>query len=192
MQGRISMMSNETWSRPLHFSRAVSTLALTATAILLLCPPGGASAIRTLRSHAPSFRTEASLGSSWNHFLIGGPTLWEAVRPPRFPSHLVLSMRNGNLVETPFLDYLVWRRNLNSARFDLVHPVIGPALGQLAPPAPPVIPIAIPGGTTHGGGPGTSINPVLEVGVPEPTSISTGLVVIAVAYGWRRRRFIKS
>ena len=192
MPGRIFMMPNATRPGRIRPARTIAALALAATVLLVFCPPGPASAIRSHRHHATSFRTEDSLGSAWNHFLIGGPTLWASVRSPRFPSNVLLARRNGNLLETPFVDYLFWRRSLNPARFDLFHPALGPALGQLTPPSPAVVPTAIPGGSTQGGRPPTSTNPVPEVGVPEPTSLSTGLMMIAVAYGWRRRRSRKT
>lgn len=191
MPGRILVMSNATRSKRVHFSRTITALALAATTLLVVCSPSRASAIRSHRLHPTSFRTDASLGSAWNHFLLGGPALWAEIQSPRFPSNLVLTKRNGNLVETPFVDYLFWRRSLNATRFDLVHPTIGPALGQLAPPAPAVVPTAIPSGSSQGSPP-ASTNPVPEFGVPEPTSISTGLMMIALAYAWRRRRSRKT
>src|SRR5262249_50627198 len=35
---------------------------------------------------------------------------------------------NGILPNTPFVNYLLWRRSLNPARFDFYHPRLGPLL----------------------------------------------------------------
>jgi hypothetical protein len=129
--------------------------------------------------HAYRLATPEVLGPAWARFLAGGPTLWALVTPPRLPSGLELQYQNGALVETPFVDYLYWRRSLNPARFDHYHPNIGPALGQLTPPT-----TAVPGSTTTGTPP---INPQPQNGVPEPASLPLALSLVGAGLWWRRR-----
>jgi hypothetical protein len=133
----------------------------------------GASPIHAFRVATPDV-----LGPAWAQFLAGGPTLWADATPPSLPTGLILPYQNGALVETPFVDYLVWRRSLDPARFDQNHPKIAPALGQLIPPT-----TAVPGSTTIGTPP---INPQPQNGVPEPASLPLALSLIAAGLWWRR------
>ena len=187
MRGRIRMIFKLSRIRTCYPFRAALTFVILSVGMLSGRTVQGAR-IHGHRLHASSVRTEDSLGPAWTRFLDGGPTLWSHVRPPRFPSGLVLTYQNGRIVDTPLVDYLSWRRSLNPARFDLVHPTIGPALGGLTPPTPAIIPA--PGGITAGKPP-TSSNPVPEIGVPEPSTLSLGLALGAVAYAWRYRRKLK-
>jgi hypothetical protein len=157
---------------------------LVAATLLALSHGLPARAGRIHSNHLHGVRTEASLGPRWARFLAGGPALWSVVRSPKIPSGLVLAMQNGELVETPFVEYLLWRRSLNPARFDHYHPFVGPELGMLIPP--PTTPVTPPGGTTSGGPP--PVNPQPENGVPEPTGLFAFATLAAwAAVIWRRR-----
>lgn len=155
------------------------------TAFLTLVPASEPARAGVIRSHAFAgpVRTELTLGPAWSRFLAGGPARWAVTRPPRFPSGLSLLTRNGQIVDTPFVDYLIWRRNLNPVRFDRYHPFIGPALGQLLPPpSPPKPPTAVPGQIDP---PITPPRP--QVGTPEPGTISIAVILAGIALAYRKR-----
>jgi hypothetical protein len=132
-----------------------------------------------------------SLGPVWAQFLSFGPTFWAHHHAPPIPSGLILPTQNGLLVETPFVEYLSWRRSLAPARFDYYHPIIGPELGLLKPPTPTSTSTSTstptPSGTTRGGG-GKPVNPVLQSTVPEPGSILIAVVMVGSAFGWGLRK----
>jgi len=162
-----------------------SPRVILVTVFLTLVPAPEPARAGAIRSHAlpGPVRTELTLGPAWSRFLAGGPGLWAVARPPRFPSGLSLLTRNGQIVDTPFVDYLVWRRNLNPARFDRYHPFIGPALGRLLPPpSPPKNPNPAPGQIDP---PITPPRP--QVGTPEPGTISIAVVLTGIAWAYRRR-----
>lgn len=181
MDGRTSPVADFGRSRrrvgvtPALVAAAVAGLTLTAA-------PAAAGPIRG--HHLHRVHAESTLGPAWGRFLSGGPALWAVARSPRIPSGSTLLSQNGRLVETPFVDYLLWRRSLNPARFDHYHPFLGPALGSLLPP--PTTPTRpTPGGRTGGGPP--PVNPQPQNGVPEPGSILVGLVLASAALASRPR-----
>ena len=112
--------------------RRVALAGLTVCALFLAADTAGASAIH--RHHLIVVTGEASLGPAWARFLAGGTALWASHRAPRFPSGLVLPTSDGRLVDTPFVDYLLWRRALDPSRFDFYHPNVGPELAELLTP----------------------------------------------------------
>ncbi|MFO0952894.1 MAG: hypothetical protein U0835_17440 [Isosphaeraceae bacterium] len=160
------------WRRHEAVSASKVFLAAACLAVTTL-GTASASPIRTFR--VVTSDTEASLGPEWARFLAGGPFFWSVETPPSFPSGLVLETLNGRIVETPFVDYLIWRRNQDPARFDLNHPNVGPPLGQiLIPPRTPTNP---------------PINPQPQLpGIPEPASLLTTLVIASSSVLWWRRR----
>jgi hypothetical protein len=165
---------------PARFTRHVFAVAALG---LLLASPTHASAIHSYANL--KLRTEASLGPAWQRFLTGGAALWAVVKPPPFPSGLVLAKSNGLLVETPFVTYLQWRRNLDPTRFDHYHPVVGPELAQLTTPA---VTIATnPTGQTLAPPSSTDPQPQTTV-VPEPDAIVVALALGSAAFGWYWRR----
>jgi MYXO-CTERM domain-containing protein len=123
---------------------------------------------------------QAEAIKTWTPFLAGGPTLWASEPAPPVPAGLVLPMQNGLLVETPFVDYLVWRRDLDPTRFDLYHQTLGPELAQLPPTTTTTTPPAAQGVTPP---PLPSPSPV-----PEPSSAALALAMIGAAGWWRSRR----
>ncbi len=161
---------------------------LAVSAAGLLARPAVASPIRS--HHLIVVSNVDSLGPAWARFLEGGIPLWEVRKPPRFPSGLVLPESQGVLVDTPFVDYLLWRRSLDPTRFDHYHPFIGPLLGQgLTPPTSTHSSVATPrGGTPRSGlGDDHPANPQPQQGVPEPGTLSVALVLIGAGYAWQRR-----
>ena len=147
-------------------------LALLAAAAVA---PQRAARASAIHAEALKFTTEADLGPRWKSFLAGGPALWAITTPPSFPSHLVLYYQaNGVPVETPFVDYLIWRRNLDPLRFDANHPGAGPVLELIKPPkTPSSTPPA-----------GQNLTPP---SVPEPAALTVALTTAAAALGWRHR-----
>lgn len=167
--------------RPISLSR-LPRRALAAVALgLLLTTPAQASAIHS-NAHW-KLRTEASLGPQWQRFLAGGTTLWATTRAPAFPSGLVLATSNGLPVETPFVDYLLWRRALDPTRFDHYHPNVGPELAQLTTPTLTTATNQSAGSLTTP----TTTNPQPQTVVPEPDAILVGLVLMTAALGWHWR-----
>lgn len=159
---------------------------LGSLALIVAVSPAGASPMRSphparaTRSHALPAN-----GTPWSRFLSGGPALWAEARPPRIPSGLHLLTHNGQLVATPFVEYLSWRRSLSPARFDHYHRVVGPELGMLLPP--PTVPTSTPiaGGISQGGPP--ALNPQPENGAPEPGALTMAFTLIAAGLWYRRR-----
>lgn len=88
-----------------------------------------------------------------------GPLLSDVARARAASGTVTAAALNGLLPDTPYINYLRWRRSLNPARFDYYHPTLGPILREdervrnLPPPLDPepggVIP---PGGTPDPGG----------------------------------------
>lgn len=121
---------------------------------------------------------------------------------PQFLDVLLVPDVSGLLPESSTLDYLRWRRELNSSRFDRNHPVIGPALERdrivrnqtpLPPVTPPTepevptIPPAIPGlpgePITSGG------RPSPQVPIPEPSTLAVWLALgIGGSFALNRRQ----
>jgi hypothetical protein len=127
--------------------------------------------------------TGTSFGPAWQKFLAGGPALWAVESPPPFPSHIRLATDNGLIVETPFVEYLIWRRDLDPARFDHFHPIIGPILGTLpqtlvppSVPQPPTVPVP------------SLFNAPPPPPVPEPPMLPLALTLVGAAIAYQRRR----
>ena len=123
-----------------------------------------------------------SLGPVWASFLSFGPTFWAEHNSPPIPSGLILPKVNGLLVETPFVEYLDWRRNLDPSRFDYYHPIVGPELSQL-PGAQNITPPpsgGTPGSSTGGGGSPTPPS----THIPEPGTLLIALSLVGAASFW--------
>ena len=155
-------------------------LALLLGALALGYFPTAAQASRM--RHHDVLDTPAAMGSAWNQFLAAGPQYWAEARAPRFPSWLVLLRRNGQLVETPFIDYLIWRRNLLPARFDHYHPFVGPELGLLSPPTNSIHATGFPKPSVP------PLDPRPEQSVPEPSALPIALSCLAAGIWYRRRQ----
>jgi len=179
------------WMRTIRrFEGVVRPRAFTAfftVALLAVVGSGNCrgSHIRSHRLHATTIHAQASQTVAWNQFLNGGPALWAVVKPPRFPSHISLAKQNGVLVDTPFVEYLNWRRNLNIARFDAYHRSIGPALAQLGIPKANSIATS---GLQSLTGPNSLTNPVLQNSVPEPSSLAVAIAILGLSFGLRLRQ----
>ncbi len=116
--------------------------------LVFACLPAAveASPITSYAAVSSGTTTGTVFGPRWQAFLAGGPALWAVEAPPPFPSHIKLATEDGQIVETPFVEYLIWRRDLDPARFDYYHPNIGPILSSLPQtliPEPPMLPLAL-------------------------------------------------
>jgi hypothetical protein len=136
--------------------------------------------------------------NAWASFLAGGESAW-AYRPsPPFTTAVrqaVLRLINGDpsiAASSPLIEYMVWRRNLDVARFDYYHPFVGPRLPQgLTPPVPQVVP-PLPPPTI----PEIPVDPpllppvpsVVPPVVPEPSAFLVIALGAAGAMAMRRRR----
>ncbi|MDG3003068.1 hypothetical protein [Paludisphaera mucosa] len=142
--------------------------------------------------------TTATPGA-WASFLAAGPSTWASRPSPPYTTAVrlaVLRLINGDptvAAASPLIEYLVWRRNLNVARFDAYHPYVGPRLPQgLIPPISQVVPPLTPPTNI----PTAPVEPpllppvpnVVPPSVPEPSAL---VVIVAGAVGAleiRRRR----
>ncbi len=140
---------------------------------------------------ANSYETPA-LPASWNAFLSLGAEGWAMSRPPAFsiPVRLaVWQILDGDpavAATNPMIDYLIWRRDLNTARFDRYHPFLGPRLPQLlVPPLKP--PTEVPPGPEEV--PPLTPPPPLNIPdpVPEPNGLVVATLIAACGLWWRRK-----
>lgn len=119
---------------------------------------------------------------------------------PQFLDVLLTPDASGLLPESSTIDYLRFRRGINQARFDRVHPFIGPILErdrivrtQVPIPMPPVVPEIptippvtpqTPPGPILGGG-----RPSPQVPIPEPSTLALWIALgLGGAFGVHRRR----
>lgn len=155
-----------------------------STAEVDAAPMRGAR-LAAMERRAPHGFAGSNLPPVWRAFLDKGPGGWGAYQSPPFtvPTRLavwrMLEDASWSTELDPMLEYLIWRRDLNAARFDRFHPFLGPRLGQiLRPPAPLVPPIEIPE-LPHG------ITPPPPLVVPDnPVPEPSGLVIAALASAW--------
>ena len=177
-------------------TRRLRPLLVAAACLAASAMEVGAAPIRGgARLAAQELRVSNSLANpglspAWNAFLGLGPDGWAARQAPSFtvPTRLavwrMLEAASHSTSLDPMLEYLMWRRDLNSARFDRNHPFLGPRLGQLLrPPSPLVPPIDVP-----------EVPPITpppslvapDNPVPEPGGLL--IAALASAWGlWRRR-----
>ena len=163
---------------------AVARGILAACLGLLTLPGPSASAgpIRAYRVHAE--RTGPALGPAWGRFLADGPGLWSVAHAPRFPSGIHLASVSGRLVETPFVDYLLWRRSLDPARFDHFHPFVGPRLAALDSNLSAA---SIPTIQSQSLVPPPPLKVSPETITPEPGSLAISVGLLGAGAWWRRR-----
>jgi hypothetical protein len=149
---------------------------------------------------------------SWSAYLMGGPSVWSTlVHPPVTQSvetaiwH-ALKTDPGDTARpaargeggrrpaegssaSPWIEFLLWKRSLDEARFDHFHPKVSRALGKLSAPQTGTQ------GTTPAAsnpGSGTSTPPVQGQQiqpnpVPEPGSFLVALGLAGWGLWWRRR-----
>lgn len=199
---------------------AIFRLSLTAVLIVT----AAASIVRADRilergpaaKPSPAVVRQAKLHYEYAHFKLPQSSYLQNVRVRDF--HLTGSnsrerlasaqsfiQLHGSLPQTPFMNYLRWRRSLNHARFDHYHPLIGPLLGEDAAvraksvippppigssdPSPPttITDFGLPGGPPHHP-PGNQPNGAPSV--PEPASFALLGIGIGVWFGIRRRLLI--
>lgn len=104
-----------------------------------------------------------------------------------------LQAHDGLLPETPFIEYLRWRRSLNPSRFDFYHPYMGrmletdriirsqvftPPIASCPPAVDALPPVHVPRPVEPG---------ILTPGpsVPEPSTALLGLAMIGTVAAWR-------
>ncbi len=154
-------------------------------------PMRGGPRLAALESRASNAFANSGLPPSWRAFLNMGPEGWGAYQSPAFtiPTRLaVWRMLEDAAWSTdldPMLEYLMWRRDLNAARFDRNHPYLGPRLGQLLrPPSPLVPPVEV--------SELPQITPPPSLAIPDNPVPEPGAWIIAAlasAWGlWRRWR----
>jgi len=133
---------------------------------------------------ANSFNAPA-LSPTWSAFLGLGRGGWSAYQSPAFtvPTRLavwrMLDAASGSNALDPMLEYLIWRRDLNAARFDYFHPNLGPRLGQLLEPPslPPPLEVAPEEPSI--------ITPPPSLVVPDnPVPEPAGWIIAALASAW--------
>lgn len=92
--------------------------------LVFACLPAAveASPITSYAAVSSGTTTGTVFGPRWQAFLAGGPALWAVEMPPPFPSHIKLATEDGQIVETPFVEYLIWRRDLDPCAVRLLPP----------------------------------------------------------------------
>lgn len=99
---------------------------------------------------------------------------------------------DGGLLLTPFVDYLLWRRDLNPARFDANHPRVAEVFSQLAElPAIEALATAEPIVSTPFPDVPNAISAAQEI-VPEPSGLAIGVSLLGAWAFWRRRHAPKA
>lgn len=173
------------------FGLATAWLALPAATVEASPMRGGALRGRLAAQEMTSANAATSLPGRWNSFLAAGETTWASRQSPPFtlPVRLaLLSLINGDptvAAASPLVEYFVWRRNLNPARFDRYHPFLGPRLPQgFTPPTPTITPPVVPDTPDP---PITPPNHSIPPTVPEPPAILVILAGVAGALALRRR-----
>lgn len=174
------------------FGLATAWLALPAATVEASPMRGGPFRGALAAQESASVNAAASLSGRWNSFLAAGETTWASRQSPPFtlPVRLaLLSLINGDpavAAASPLVEYFVWRRNLNPARFDRYHPFIGPRLPQGFVPPTPIIPPPVVPVPPDPDPPITPPNPSIPPTVPEPPAILVILVGVAGALALRR------
>lgn len=177
--------------RPTALLIAAAWLAA-SSAELDAAPIRGGPALASRASRVSNPLGGPAVPPVWRAFLDKGPDGWTAYQSPalapltRLAVWKMLEAASTSTTLDPMLEYLMWRRDLNPARFDRNHPYLGPRLGQLLkpPPLPPptVVPPDVP----------PPITPPPSLVVPEPQVPEPGgwiIAALASAWGfWRRRR----
>jgi hypothetical protein len=180
---------------------------------LALAPSSRASSISHHVIHASSLPRDLQ---AWVNFLDAGVTHWASVHAPPITANvrrfMAQELNSPDPTSTPMVTYLEWRRNLDPTRFDHYHPNMGPELQSLLPttatstpplnpspqtvgpppdpssgsnpdPRPDPSPPPSPGSGSGTGSGGTPVPPA----IPEPSTLTLALGMIAAGFWWHRR-----
>ncbi len=170
---------------------------------LILIGAGGLSfetveAAPIRKDHLSGETHEAALSiahHNWAAYLAGGPSVWaHVVHPPvtqAVESAIWKAIRTDPGETSPWIQFLVYKQELDPARFARFHPKLAPALARLSAPKtgpqavspPPTSPPA--GGTSP---PLTQGQGITAPTVPEPTTWLLALGMAGWAAWWRRRQ----
>jgi hypothetical protein len=93
-----------------------------------------------IKHHAVSNKSSSGV-QIWDEFIAKGPSSWARVHPPKMSAQTSQTMhevwreefKSADAVSYPNIQYLLWRRALDPARFDHWHPGMGKALESLLP-----------------------------------------------------------
>lgn len=157
----------------------------------------GSAEASPIRQYRLSARSTADL-RTWSSFLAGGAQVWASRGAPRITAAVRVAMAqalgSANPRTSPWVQYLLWRQNLNPIRFNRWHPQMAPYLSNL-PPIKNVCPCACtppktikpqqqhtPGKTPRPG----EISPP-GPSVPEPNTLLISLALIGSGCLWRYR-----
>jgi hypothetical protein len=114
--------------------RLLRGLVLVPLAFGLSGTTAGASPIK---HHRVSSAKVVHPETAWERFLAGGPAHWAKSPSPTMGAgihHLMHeALKSADPVAHANVEYLMWRRSLDPARFDSFHPRIGPTLQALLP-----------------------------------------------------------
>jgi hypothetical protein len=177
----------------------------------------GAIPAGTARSGPIQHRQATTQGNpaftAWNRFLAGGETEWEHHAPPKITAQIHVLMNRALNSADPTananVQYLMWRRDLDPARFDHWHPRIGPMLQALetSPATTPVTTspqVLTPPSSSMPGSSAIATNPSpapsvtsepstgpqttspAPESIPEPGAFSIALVLIGAGLCWHR------
>jgi hypothetical protein len=93
-----------------------------------------------IKHHAIATRTTRGV-QVWDEFVARGPSDWARVHPPTMSAQTSQTMhevwkhelKSADPASYPNIQYLLWRRALDPARFDHWHPGLGQALASVLP-----------------------------------------------------------
>ncbi len=152
------------------------------------------AAERTRAAHAESV-AHPGIFRSWPEFLLGGPSVWSTlVYPPvtRDAERAIWhALKSDRAESSPWVEFLVYKRSLDQARFDHFHPRVAKALERLSVPQAGTLATGSGSTATSTGG-GTGAAPVQsqQIGpnpVPEPGSWLIAIGLAGWGLWWRRR-----
>jgi hypothetical protein len=130
---------------------------------------------------------------SWSQYLAGGPSVWSTlVHPPVTQSvetAIWHALKTDPGDSSPWIEFLLWKRGLDEARFDHFHPNVARALEKLSPPRTGT-PATSPTSSNPESGSSTSPVQSQQLGpnpVPEPASWLMALGLAGWGLWWRRR-----
>jgi hypothetical protein len=131
---------------------------------------------------------------SWSAYLLGGPSVWSTLVHPPVSRSVETAIWHALKTDpprdaNPWIEFLVWKRHLDQARFDHFHPNVARALEKLAPPQTGPQ-LASPPPSTPGSGTTTPPLQGQQIGpnpVPEPASWLLAVGITGWGLWWRRR-----
>jgi hypothetical protein len=154
--------------------------------------PAQASPIRTSHERYEAALADKTAARSWSTYLLAGPSVWSSTIHPRVTPEVRTAIWHALGSERPetnaWVQFLLWKQSLDSARFAHFHPHVAPILNRISTSnlATQVAqnPTTTPSSTTPLTQPQTLTPPT----VPEPAPIVLAALMTGWGLWWRRRQ----